>query len=136
MGPALRFCLLLLAIVSLTACDGGTRDDGDTGTGPSGDTLGAPADGGLTVPEALETDATGPLTVQGFLIDEGGAVRLCQAAMESYPPQCGGDSLRVEGLDAASLEGATTEGDITWVDQVTLTGELEDGTLTVSGTSL
>lgn len=137
MGPAMRIvCLLLLASVTLTACNGGSGDAGNTDTGRDDDTtLGAPADGGLTVPEALETDATGPLTVQGFLIDDGSAVRLCQVSMESYPPQCGGASLEVEGVDVAILEGATTEGEVAWVDQVTLTGELEDGTLIVSGTT-
>lgn len=136
MGTAMRIMCLLLAVVSLNACDGGAGDAGNTDVGPDDDTtVGAPADGGLSVPEAVETDATGPLTIQGFLIDDGGSVRLCQAAMESYPPQCGGASLEVEGVEVAMFEGATTEGDVTWVEQATLTGELHDGTLVVSASA-
>ena len=58
--------------------------DISTGTGAP-TTSGMPADGGLTVAEALATDAGGPLTVRGFLLDDGTTVRLCDAVLESYP---------------------------------------------------
>lgn len=125
MSPVMRLVsLLLLAIVSLSAC-GDASDDAATDTG---------AGGGLSVSEAMQTDATGPITVEGFLIEDSDSVRLCEVARESYPPQCGGASLEVGGVDVASLDGATTEGDVTWVDRETLTGELHDGSLHVTDT--
>ena len=132
-----RVMSLLLLSVGLAACGADTDDAGSTGA-PSGDeasaTIEAPDDGGLTIPEALESSAEGPLAVQGFLIDDGSTVRLCQVALESYPPQCGGESVEVEGVDVESLEGATTEGDVTWVEYTTLTGDLESGVLIVDDT--
>lgn len=138
MKSTIRMMLLLLLSIGVAACGADTDDAGSTDNASSGDeagaAIGAPADGGLTVPEALETDAEGPLTVQGFLMSDGSTVRLCQVALESYPPQCGGDSVEVEGVDVESLEGATTEGDVTWVDFTTLTGHLESGVLMVDET--
>lgn len=127
---------LLLAATTLVACGGATEPGADPGTGGGDDTtLGAPADGGLTVPEALQTDVEGPVTVRGLLLDDGASVRLCEISLESYPPQCGGASLAVEGVDVAALDGATTEGAVSWVDQATLTGTTEDGTLVVDDTT-
>lgn len=137
MKPAIRMMLLLLLSVGLAACGGDAEDAAstDVANGDTPATTGAPADGGLTVPEALETDAEGPLSVRGFLLGDGRSVRLCQVALESYPPQCGGESVEVQGVDVKSLEEAITEGDITWVDDITLTGELEGGVLIVDDTT-
>ena len=41
----------------------------------------------------------------------------------------GEPSLAVEGVDVAAIDGAQTSQGVTWVDQVTLTGELADGIL-------
>jgi hypothetical protein len=35
-------------------------------------------------------------------------VKLCSALAESYPPQCGGASLVLDGLDLATIQGLTT----------------------------
>ncbi|MBM3141116.1 MAG: hypothetical protein FJZ92_13150 [Chloroflexi bacterium] len=43
-----------------------------------------------------------------------GEVRLCEALAESMPPQCGGSSLRVEGLDLAELAGLERASGVTW----------------------
>lgn len=134
MGTAIRITLLLAA-TTLVACGGATEPGADPGTGGDDTTLGAPADGGLTVPEALQTDAEGPITVRGLLLDDGASVRLCEISLESYPPQCGGASLEVAGVDVAALEAATTGSDVSWVDQATLTGTIEDGTLVVDDTT-
>jgi hypothetical protein len=85
--------------------------------------------------EILVEDAAGhegPAAVTGSLLANGDDVRLCAALAESFPPQCGGDSITVVGLDLDTLDGLTTEGEVTWSDlPVTVEGDLQDGTLTV-----
>jgi hypothetical protein len=94
---------------------------------------GMPVDGGLSVPEALTTEATGVIAVQGFLFDDGTGARLCEALAESYPPQCGAASIPVTGYeDAITIPLSNAQG-VNWSDQpVTLFGEVLDGTLVVS----
>ncbi len=77
-------------------------------------------------------------TVRGHVVaPEGGPVRLCEALAESYPPQCGGSSLTVEGLDLASVPGLTSTGDpalaqVRWSEgEVELTGVVTGGILRV-----
>lgn len=68
----------------------------------------------------------------GFLVDSGGEVRLCDALAESYPPQCGGDSLRVEG-ELPQVRWSEAQG-VRWTDeQVLLRGEVEDGVIRLGG---
>jgi hypothetical protein len=65
---------------------------------------------------------------RGYLVDSGGVVRLCDALAESYPPQCGGDSLPVEGR-LTGIAWSEAQG-VRWTDeQVVLRGEVEDGVL-------
>jgi hypothetical protein len=106
----------LLASVALVGCGG---EDEATGS---------PAE--LLVEEV--GDHEGPAVVTGSLLANGEDVRLCAALAESFPPQCGGGSITVVGLDLGTLEGLTTEGDVTWSDlPITVEGVLADGTLTV-----
>lgn len=95
----------------------------------------------LSIEAALRLAGEGPLSVSGFLLaPQGGETRLCSALLESYPPQCGGPSLVVKGLDLATVEGLTgTSPDepdlaqVQWTDaQVTLGGEVDGTVLTVS----
>jgi hypothetical protein len=82
----------------------------------------------LDVPDAV--DATGPVTVTGFVVDVAGETRLCEALAESFPPQCGGASVTVTSLDQVDPDDLQTEGDVTWTDYaVTIFGEMVDGTL-------
>jgi hypothetical protein len=77
-------------------------------------------------------DHEGPAIVTGSLLANGDDVRLCAALAESFPPQCGGGSIVVVGLDLDTLDGLTTEGDVTWSDlPISVEGVLADGTLTV-----
>ena len=91
--------------------------------------------GGLTVSEALATDATGILIVKGHLFADASGVRLCEGLAKSFPPQCGGTSIEVSAL--TTLEVMTTsEGDVRWSDQVvTVVGEIVDGVLVADETS-
>ena len=108
----------VLAALTLAGCGG---DDEPAGGGD-------PAE--ISVEEAV--DHEGPAVVTGSLLANGDDVKLCAALAESFPPQCGGASLRVEGLKLAEVDGLITEGDVSWTDRpVQLLGIVEDETLTV-----
>lgn len=105
------------------------------GKAPTGPAAGAPADGGLSVEEALASDLDEPLAVRGFILADGEDVRLCDVLLESLPPQCGGDSLIVEGLSLEAHDTAS-DGDVRWTDSpVTLIGDVRDGSFIVSDTA-
>lgn len=89
---------------------------------------------GISVGDAQESNLAGPLLVNGFLItDSDGTVHLAELLAESLPPQPGGATLIVEGLDLGDLPGLTSAQGITWSDQpVQLLGEINNGVLTVS----
>ena len=102
---------------------------------PSDVGSGALVDGGLTVSEALATDATGILAVQGFIVDDGSTARLCEALAESMPPQCGGASVPVDGYENAEIGPLASAQGGTWTDQsVVIFGDIIDGVLMVNTT--
>ena len=82
---------------------------------------------GISVAEALGHQATDDIvTVSGALfVDADGTVLLCDAIAESFPPQCGGERIRVTGLDLAAVPGLQTEGAVSWAEGVTLLGSVE-----------
>ena len=134
--------VLALALIA-AGCGGGPDGGSSAGTeppaaGPVAPSAGAPIPGGgLTVEEAIASTLEGPLMVAGYLVATGDDVRLCSALAESYPPQCGGASLVVEGLDPAGVEGLKSEGGVSWTDSpFSILGDIEDGVLTVSETSI
>jgi len=114
-------------------------DDSEPVVGTGGGSVassGMPIDGGLSVSEALNTDATGVIAVQGFLLDDGTDARLCEVLAESYPPQCGGASIRVTGYEEAITVPLSNAQGVTWTDDsVSLFGEVIDGVLIVSLTA-
>ncbi|NOY56809.1 MAG: hypothetical protein GXP34_12620 [Actinobacteria bacterium] len=86
--------------------------------------------GPLTVTEAQS--ASGNQSVVGLLVADGDVVRLCEVLLESFPPQCGGASIEVRGLDLATVNGLQSERGVSWTDrQIALTGVLESGVLDV-----
>jgi hypothetical protein len=108
---------LLLAAL-LLALSGCGSDDGQAGSS-------TPA---TTGPQSFE--------FTGYLFRVEGATKICDAILESYPPQCGGESYTVTGLDLAEVDGVQEAQGVAWTDdRVTLQGELAaDGeTLAVSG---
>lgn len=108
----------VLALAAPSACGG---DDGSA------------ADTPVSIDDAIESGSAEPLLVDGNLLAQGGKVRLCSALAESFPPQCGGASLVVEGLALEEVDGLITEGDVSWTDRpIRLLGVVSDGTLTVS----
>lgn len=112
----------LLTAAALAGCGG---DDDSSDASP----------GGTTTP-AFIADVSGsdePQLVSGNLLVQGGEARLCSALAESFPPQCGGPSLLVDGLDLDSVADLTTEGGVSWSDRpIVLEGIVDGDTLTVS----
>ena len=115
----------LALALGLAGCGDGDGDEDAAAPSTSSPSLGAPIPGGgLTVQEALDSDLDGPLLVKGYLIERDGELHLCSAILESYPPQCGKPSLRIDGSGLAPSE-----------EQISLLGEVEAGTITVSETA-
>lgn len=135
--------LLLMA----TACGDSTPTSGqadqgvsggtDTGDSVDGPAVVAPVGPGISVAEALQSTLAGPLLVNGFVVTTADdTVYLAEALAESLPPQPGGATLIVEGLDLDVLDGLTSAQGITWSDQpVQILGDVADGVLTVSATT-
>lgn len=101
-------------------------------TPPAGEPVLVIADGPITEPGMTVADALGHrptddlVTVSGALfVDPDGTVRLCDAVAESFPPQCGGERIVVQGLDLDAIPGLQTEGEVSWAEGVTLFGSLE-----------
>ena len=125
---AYRGAAALLSVLALAGCGGGS--DGEAQTATRGPSAGVPIPrGGLTVSEAIASDLEGPLQVKGYVIGD----RLCEAILESHPPQCGQPWLRIEGEVDADFE---EEGGVRWTDeQLSVLGEVEDGVIRISETS-
>lgn len=130
---------LLVSTVALspTACvDGDDRSEPATGTGVSSTD---PGGNGATVVSpgdaAGQPDGT-EVTVHGFLVEDSGVVVLAETLAESYPPQPGGASLIVDGLDLSGLQ-LEQVGSIRWTNAaVAVTGTINDGRLTAATVQL
>ncbi|HET9214618.1 MAG TPA: hypothetical protein VFN93_07670 [Gaiellaceae bacterium] len=129
----LALIAVLAAVAALAGCGGDDAPAGDPVTVADPQASGLAAGPPISIDAALASGSAEPLLVSGNLLVQGGEVRLCSALAESFPPQCGGDSLRVEGLKLEEVDGLITEGDVSWTDRPTeLLGVVADGTLTVS----
>ena len=71
---------------------------------------------GITVADARASTLSGPLLVNGAVVIVDREGRLCSALAESFPPQCGGDSMPVVGLDSATLD-LQSEGNARWTNE-------------------
>ncbi len=92
-------------------------------------------DGGLTVADALLTDAPGVIAVKGFLLVDDQGARLCELLAESYPPQCGGAHISVTGYEEVVGVPIKSAQGVSWTDQlVSFLGEIVDGTFVVDPT--
>lgn len=135
--PHLR--LFLGIAVVLVACTAAPPDapvdDGDPQPPASGTTVdavlrieeGAAVGGpGITVTEALEFVGGEPVLVNGALfVDAEGEILLCEAIAESFPPQCGGRRLLVEGLDPRAVPDLAEANGVRWAESVQLFGRVE-----------
>lgn len=119
----------LLALVLVGCADPGTPLASSAGTDP----VLVIADGdpdvgsGLSVEQALTHRATDDLvSVAGTLfVGADGTVLLCDAIAESFPPQCGGQRIVVEGLDLDTIANLQREGNVSWAEGATLFGSVE-----------
>lgn len=127
----MRRIALALAVAVLAAAGCGGSEEQDPPATPPGAATGP----GLTVAEAIASDLDGPLLVRGSLVELEGTLRLCDALAESYPPQCGGERLVVEGYDIAAADGVQQASGVRWAEGVKLLGEVDDGVLRVSPTA-
>lgn len=134
----MRTSIILLLAIVLAACSAPGPDtsvDVDTppqSTAPGTEPVlviadGEPGDGGLSVADALGHQATDDLiSVAGALfVDADGGALLCDAIAESFPPQCGGARIAVEGLDLSTIEGLQDENGVRWAESVVLFGSVE-----------
>ncbi len=118
--------LLALLLVACSALSTPGSDDPPSGEPRLVIVDGEPGDAGITVAEALGHGPTDDIVaVTGAVfVDPDGSVRLCDAILESFPPQCGGATLLVEGLDLSTLELEEANG-LRWAEGVTLLGSVE-----------
>ena len=119
----------LVVAVALAAC--GEDDDpvGDPATVTDTQASGLGAGPAVSIDDALASGSDEMLLVNGNLLAQGGEVRLCSALAESFPPQCGGASLHVVGLNLAEVDGLVTEADVGWTDRpIELLGVVENDT--------
>ena len=127
--------MLTGAVLMIAAC--GDAGGGATTAPPLDPTSGGGSPSavgpGLSVADALASTLDQPLLVNGFVLAREGEVRLCQALLESFPPQCGAPSIAVAGLDLDAFEWLTTADGVSWSDQpVQLLGTVSGDVLTVA----
>lgn len=125
---------LLLVLVACGIGPDAPTDDSDPGGGPRIDeptitVVQGQADGpGISVDEAIARAGTEAVLVNGALfIDPDGVVRLCSAIAESFPPQCGGARLLVEGLDPAAVPDLQEANDVRWAERAQIYGAVSSG---------
>lgn len=133
-GRALPALLLLAAGALVAACGDDGYGDGRASSSPADSSPGV-----LSVEEARAAPAGERVTVRGLLYAPAGKpVLLCSSLAESFPPQCAGARLTVEGLDLASVEGLSTSAgntdvaEVSWSDRpAELRGTVDGDVLTV-----
>lgn len=92
----------LLAVLTLAACYPG----GGTGASPAPTAPASPiaVDLGTLTADASKDGQL--VTVQGSFLATGDTAQLCSVMLESYPPQCGGGSVRIVGEVPADVLAA------------------------------
>ncbi len=114
------FVVVTLIAMVLAAC--GDDDSNDNAAGP------------VSIADALETEGNVIVTGYVFVLDDDRVV-LAELIAESFPPQPGGATITVEGLDlnALDLEEAPEGSELAttrWSSEpVTLTGSMVSGVL-------
>ena len=114
-----RALLVALLMLAVAACG---NDDRQGALG------GAPL---LTPDEAQGRD--GLVAVQGFFWARPGdaSFRLCEAALESFPPQCGEPAIELTGIDVTEIAGIDFSQNVFWADGIRARGSLSDEVLAV-----
>jgi hypothetical protein len=120
-----RRLLVILGLLLVSSACGSSDRQGAVG--------GAPL---LTPAEAQGRE--GVVAVQGFLwarpADDD--FRLCELALESFPPQCGDPQVSLREIDVTGIAGIDFSQNVFWAEQVRARGELTEGTLSVEAIEL
>jgi hypothetical protein len=123
----------LVALAMLAGCsdDGGTAAAPTTAEQPSPASGAMPADAGISVAGALAAEPGDALVAvrAHLLVAADGSARLCDLLRESFPPQCGGAAMAVNGIPESILDGLSAGGGLRWSDQpLQLIGRMRDAT--------
>lgn len=121
--------LLLVGALALSAC--GSEEAAEPATPQQPSIAGIGAGPGISIEEAIALESPEPVLVNGWVYARGGEIRFCDAIAESYPPQCPGVSLLVEGLKLEEVDELQREGDVAWSERTQLLGVVADGKLTL-----
>jgi hypothetical protein len=140
-----RIDLLLTALIGIALLVACNSSESDPTAEPTPGGVGTPANGGppigtgigigpgISIADALASDLDQPLLVNGALVATADSVRLCDVLLESYPPQCGGPYLTVEGLDLDTVDNLQEASGVSWTDfPFQLLGTVKDGVITVN----
>lgn len=125
-----KLSAVLAVALTIAACGGGeTLPDDD-----------APASGigpGISITEAIESELEGPLLVNGYLfVDAQEKVIFAESIAESFPPQPGGSTLEIEGLDLSEIQGLESAEGVSWTESpIQLLGTVQGEKLIISGES-
>lgn len=121
--------LLVIGAIALAAC--GSDDAAEPPTPQQPSIAGIGAGPGISIDEAIALESSEPVLVNGWVYARGGEVRFCDAIAESYPPQCPGVSLLVEGLKLEEVDGLQRASGVAWSERTQLLGVVADGRITV-----
>ena len=81
----------------------------------------------LNIGDVAESADGTEVVVEGFVVEDGGVVVLAETLAESFPPQAGGATVRVDGLDLDELD-LQQEGSVRWSDgPITINGTVDQG---------
>jgi hypothetical protein len=92
----MRFLAMALIGVALAACSVPASASVAPTVPPAATDPGPAIDTDALVAAAAANDGQA-VRVKGFLLAADGVTRLCSIVMESYPPQCGGGTVTLEG---------------------------------------
>ena len=128
--------LVIAAVVVFTFALTGSSGGQGSGipTGPASSVV-------LTVDQALVAEAGQDIKVSGYIVSTGGKTVLASALAESNPPQAGGATIALTGLDPNALVGLSSSAgqaglaDVTWSDYtLVLEGVVVSGVFQVRAT--
>jgi hypothetical protein len=109
----IRRAIVAVAFIVIAAAGCGAAESEDTGSAT------------WTIADMLRQRPSGVVEVRGnVIVHPDRSARLCEGLAGSYPPQCGGKSVAVAGLDPRSLEHPDSASNVTW-GKATLRGRLE-----------
>jgi hypothetical protein len=128
----MKLLLPLLIVLALAVAACGSDDEAEPAAPQPPSVAGIAAGPGISIDEAIAFESNEPLLVIGKIWADGDQIFFCDAAAESYPPQCVGVRLEVVGVKLAEVDGLQRVGDIAWTERTQLLGVVADGKITVS----